>query len=82
MRFVVALAALLSLAVPAVQPQPPAGWPAVRRFFLDGVTQHGIVGASLAWIEDGRIAACETAGLSALDAALRDTIVKQLWGRR
>ena len=63
MRIALALLAL-SVVVPAGQPPPPGGWQDVTAFFRAGVEQHGIQGASLAWIEDGRMAALETIGLA------------------
>lgn len=55
----------------------PASWPAVRDAFHAGVHRHGIVGASLGWVENGALAHLETAGLANRDAAApiaRDTI--------
>ncbi len=59
MRFAAVVIAL-SLAAAG---QTPPGWPAVTRAFNEGVTQHGIVGASLVWIDGGVIRAHETAGV-------------------
>lgn len=59
MRFAAAVIAL-SLAAAG---QVPSGWSAAARFFHDGVTQYGVAGASLVWIEGGAIRAHETAGV-------------------
>jgi len=66
MRVVVAVVALW-VGVSA-QGTAPKGWDEVTAFFRDGVTQHGIQGASLAWIDNGRLAALETVGLADRDA--------------
>jgi len=52
-----------TLALALVSSSAPPGWPAVKQFFHDGVTQHGVAGASLVWIRDGKIDAHETAGV-------------------
>lgn len=56
--------ALLALTVPLALQQPPAGWSDVTQFFRDGVAREGIVGASLAWVREGRVEALETTGLA------------------
>ena len=55
--------AALALTLAGSSPTPPPGWPAVKKFFHDGVQQHGIAGGSLAWIANGGIAVHETAGV-------------------
>ena len=47
----------------ALESQAPRGWDAVQKFFRDGVAQHGIAGASLIWIDNGRVSAHETIGV-------------------
>jgi len=70
MRTVLALLTLTAGLL--AQTQPPAGWNDVVAFFHDGVKQHTITGASLAWIRDGRIDALETDGYA--DAAARTPV--------
>lgn len=60
MRTVPAVAAL-SFAL--VSSYAPPGWTAVKQFFHDGVRRHGVAGASLVWIKDGKVEAHETAGV-------------------
>ena len=48
----------------AARPQAPAGWDAVRAFFAAGLQQHGIVGASLAFVRGPGGVTIETAGLA------------------
>lgn len=70
------LTAALALSLTLVPADPP-GWSAARQFFHDGVTQHGVIGASLVWIQNGAVAAHETAGVidRATNAPVtRDTI--------
>lgn len=38
-------------------PQAPAGWAGFTRVYHDALTQHAIVGSSIALIKDGRIIA-------------------------
>jgi CubicO group peptidase (beta-lactamase class C family) len=60
---------LLSLAASSLRvavmaaPQAPAGWSDFTRVYHDALTQHAIVGSSVALIKDGRIIAREHAGL-------------------
>lgn len=60
----IALALLALTAGLSAQEPARAGWQEVTAFFRAGVQQHGIQGASLAWIEDGRVTALETIGLA------------------
>lgn len=46
------IAALLLAVSLAFTTQAPRGWDAVRKAFHDGVAAHGIVGASLAFVQD------------------------------
>jgi CubicO group peptidase (beta-lactamase class C family) len=73
MRTLAALLALASLALEA----PPDGWKDVTQFFVDGVKRERIVGASLAWVQDGTLESIETTGQAdrAANAPVtRDTI--------
>lgn len=56
--------ALLSLTAAISAQQPPDGWSDVRTFFVDGVKREGLVGASLAWVRDGKLEVIETTGLA------------------
>jgi len=57
------VAALLLVAPLAAQGAPP-GWPALTRQFDGYVRADRIVGASLAWVRDGRIVARHHAGMA------------------
>ena len=65
-------AALALLAAAALAPSParaqgpPAGWPALARQFDSFVTSDRVVGASLAWVRDGRIVARHHLGFADL----------------
>jgi CubicO group peptidase (beta-lactamase class C family) len=52
-----------AITLAAQAPQSPAGWAAFTRVYHDALTQHAIVGSSVALIKDGRIVAREHAGL-------------------
>jgi CubicO group peptidase (beta-lactamase class C family) len=60
-----ALSALLFAAasLTPVLAQAPDNWTDVQRFYRAALAQHGIVGSSLALVQDGRIVAREQAGL-------------------
>jgi len=58
------LIGVLVVAIGAVQgAAAPAGWPEVVAFFRPALSRHGIVGSSLALVQDGAIVAREQAGL-------------------
>lgn len=66
MRIAVALVALFTLAASPGAAQAPRGWDAVRAFFAAGLQQHGIQGASLAFVHGPDlpgVVAIETAGV-------------------
>lgn len=69
MRIVSALLLVAAMSVIVASAQSPAGWDSVRKFFVQGVKDHAIAGASLAWIKDGRVAALEATGLADTAAA-------------
>lgn len=56
--------ALVALTASVSAQQPPDGWHDVRTFFVEGVKREGIVGASLAWVQDGTLETIETTGLA------------------
>ena len=64
MRITVALALLSTVAVAVAAAQRPDGWPAVRAFFAAGVEQHGIAGATLAYVSDPRFTRIEMRGVA------------------
>lgn len=64
MRRLIGQVVVLIVAVGAVQGAvAPAGWSEVVAFFRPALVQHGIVGGSLALVQDGAIVAREQAGL-------------------
>lgn len=78
-RAALALIAAAALA-PSVAPaqSAPAGWPALTRQFDSYVASDRVVGASLAWVRDGRIVARHHVGFADL-AAGRAVDDSTLW---
>jgi CubicO group peptidase (beta-lactamase class C family) len=54
---------LITFGATSMAAQLPGGWTDVVSFYRAALTQHGIVGSSLALIQDGRIVAREHVGL-------------------
>jgi len=63
-----ALLPALLAASPLAAQRPPAGWPALTRRFDAYVRSDGVVGGSLAWVQDGRIVARHHVGMADRDA--------------
>jgi CubicO group peptidase (beta-lactamase class C family) len=60
---VTVLAALLA-AGPLAAQAPPAGWPGLTRQFDAYVRSDGVVGATLAWVQDGSVVARHHVGMA------------------